>query len=274
MDSLPINISEQHTALAFNSQSGIFDHLFSQNTIIQYKRLRVRQHVLKYLSPDSQILELNSGTGEDAIWFAKKGCHVHATDISAGMMEVLLQKVRTAGLEKSVSQELCSFTELGNLKRKGPYDLIFSNFAGLNCTGELQKVLSAFDYLLKPGGMVTLVLLPPFCLWEILLLFKGKYRTAFRRFSGKKAVPARVEGHKIHCWYYKPAYLIGRLKSNFDVFDLEGLCTLVPPSYMQDFPEKYPGLYKYLKNKEDRWRKKWPWKFIGDYYILSLKKKS
>jgi len=46
----------------------------------------------------------------------------------------------------------------------------------------LSKVLDSFDPLLKPGGMVTLVILPKFCLWETLLLFKGKFRTAFRRF--------------------------------------------------------------------------------------------
>ena len=44
-------------------------------------------------------------------------------------------------LADKVTSELCSFTELENLKDKGPYDLIFSNFAGLNCTGELEKVL-------------------------------------------------------------------------------------------------------------------------------------
>ena len=54
--------------------------------------------------------------------------------------------------------------------RKGPYDMIFSNFAGLNCTGELDKVLASFSSLLKPKGIVTLVLLPGFCLWEFLLI--------------------------------------------------------------------------------------------------------
>jgi ubiquinone/menaquinone biosynthesis C-methylase UbiE len=269
----PLNTSEQKTALAFTSQSAIFDVTSSQNTVIQYKRLRVRQHVKAYLSPNSRILELNSGTGEDAIWFAKNECQVHATDISAGMMQVLIQKIKNENLEKSVTYEFCSFTELDNLSDPGPYDVIFSNFAGLNCTGELFKALSAFDKLLKPGGMATIVMLPPVCLWEILLLFRGKYRTAFRRLFSKKGAAARVEGHEITCWYYHPSHIISALKTGFDVFALEGLCTLVPPSYIQDFPEKYPRLYKILENKEDRLKNKWPWKFIGDYFILSLKKK-
>jgi hypothetical protein len=51
------------------------------------------------------------------------------------------------------------------------------------------------------------------------------------------------------------------------------LCTLVPPSYIEGFPEKHPGAYEVLKAKEDKWKNKWPWKYIGDYYIISLKKK-
>ncbi len=66
--------------------------------------------------------------------------------------------------------------------------MIFSNFAGLNCTGKLDQVLLSFDPLLKPGGLVTLVLLPPFCVWETALVLKGKFKTAFRRFFSKKGV--------------------------------------------------------------------------------------
>jgi len=32
-------------------------------------------------------------------------------------------------------------------------------------------------------------------------------------------------------------------------------------------------MYEALRNKEDHWKDKWPWKFIGDYYIISFQKK-
>jgi ubiquinone/menaquinone biosynthesis C-methylase UbiE len=67
---------EQQAAAAFDKQSVIFDQLYSADTIIQYKRQRVRNHVERYLSPNSNILELNAGTGEDAVYFAGKGHHV------------------------------------------------------------------------------------------------------------------------------------------------------------------------------------------------------
>lgn len=267
-------VNEQEAAQAFSKQARIFDDYDAGNAIIDYKRKRVREHVLRYLAPPGSILELNAGTGTDAVWFAERGYRVHATDIAEGMQEKLREKVQFRDLGERVSTELCSFTALVDLREKGPYDLIFSNFAGLNCTDELDKVLGSLSPLLKSGGQVTLVILPGFCAWETLLLFKGKFRTAFRRlFSGRRGTLARVEGHYFRCWYYSPSYVIRNIGNDFELLSVEGLCTLVPPSYIERFAEKHPGVYRFLKGREDKWKEKWPWKYIGDYYIISFRKK-
>jgi len=265
--------NEIYAAEAFSKQSGIFDQLYAENTIVSYKRQRVRRHVLQYLRRSGTILELNSGTGEDALFFAKMGHHVHATDISEGMQRQLMKKVELSSMGRMISNERCSFTELQQLQHKGPYDHIFSNFAGLNCTGELDKVISSFSPLLKPGGRVTLVILPKFCLWEFLLIFKGKFRTAFRRLWSKNGRKAHVEGTYFTCWYYNPSYVINRMKNSYELLSLEGLCTFVPPSYIEGFAEKHPLAYKFLKKAEEKFGKSWPWKYMGDYYIISLVKK-
>ena len=266
------HINEEQAASAFNQQSVIFDELYSGNTIVQYKRDRVRKHVLQYLKPNSNILELNAGTGDDAVYFSKLGHHVHATDISTGMQEKLQEKVIANRLTDLVSNEICSYTELHSLKNKGPYDMIFSNFAGLNCTAELKKVLASFDHLLKPGGIVTLVILPKFCLWETLLVFKGKFKTATRRFFSSKGRKANIDGHWFFCWYYSPGFILRNLKDKYDLLELEGLCTIVPPSYIENFAEKHSKLYASLVKKEDKLKHTWPWKYIGDYYIITLRK--
>jgi ubiquinone/menaquinone biosynthesis C-methylase UbiE len=268
-----VNVNEENAAKAFSKQAAIFDQYDASNTIIQYKRRRVRERVERELSPGSAILELNAGTGQDSVYFAALGHRVHATDIAPGMLEALRKKVEAQQLTGRVTQELCSFTRLDRLHERGPYDLIFSNFAGLNCTDELDKVLRSFPPLLKPGGRAVLVILPPFCLWETLLLFKGKFRTAFRRFFAGAGVRSRVEGHYFKCWYYSPAYVTRCLRDSFEVTGLEGLCTLVPPSYIEHFAERYPGLYRLLCKKEDRDKGSWPWRNIGDYYIITLRKK-
>ncbi len=268
-----INITEQEAAAAFNQQSGTFDKTYSSNAIIRYKRKRVRDHVLQFLKPASHILELNAGTGEDALFFARQGHRVHATDIATGMQEKLKEKIRAYGLDSLVTIETCSYTKLETLKNKGPYDLIFSNFAGLNCTNELEKVLGCFDGLLKPGGHVCLVMLPGFCLWESLLVFKGKFKTASRRFFSSAGRKAKIDGNYFTCWYHAPKKIRHILKEKYEMTGLEGLCTIVPPSYMENFAERHPRSFSFLSKKENRHKASWPWKYIGDYYIISFRKK-
>ena len=274
MNSLKDHINELKAAEAFSKQAIIFDELYDRDEIIQYKRQRVRQHVLKYLKPGNSILELNSGTGTDALFFASNGYYVHATDISTGMLEQLAYKIEHNNYQSRISYEQCSFTELHRLKNKGPYDCIFSNFGGLNCTAELNTVLGSFSSLLKKDGIATLVIIPKFCLWETLLFFKGKFRTAFRRFFSSTGRKAHIEGKYFTCWYYNPSQIIKLLKNEFEVLNLEGLCTIVPPSYIKEFGKKHPKLFDFLKRKEDKLADKWPWKNIGDYFIITLQQKA
>ncbi|MES1226076.1 MAG: hypothetical protein ABUT20_61945, partial [Bacteroidota bacterium] len=98
----------EQAAAAFNKQAAVFDCIYGNDTIIQYKRKRVRDHVMQYLLPHSNILELNAGTGEDAIYFAQQGHFMHATDISIGMQEKLISKIQQNKLEHKISYELCS----------------------------------------------------------------------------------------------------------------------------------------------------------------------
>jgi ubiquinone/menaquinone biosynthesis C-methylase UbiE len=265
--------NEIRAAKAFSKQSVVFDELYIPDTIIQYKRQRVREHVNKWIKPGSHILELNAGTGEDAVYFAGQGHKVHATDLSYGMLDKLAIKISEKKMTGKISYEECSYTKLNDLSEKGPYDHIFSNFAGLNCTDELDKVLQSLSPLVKPGGTITLVVLPKFCLWEFLLAFKGKFRTAFRRFSGKKGTDSHIEGEYFTCWYYHPSYITSCMQNDFDLLQLEGLCTFVPPSYMMHFAEKYPRIFRSLCKLEKKWGASRPWRSIGDYYMISFRRK-
>jgi len=268
-----ISPTEYKASEAFSLQSPTFDYTYKGHPFIEYKRARVRSHILERIPSSGSILELNSGTGEDALFWGEKGFTVHATDISEGMQNQLIQKVKKLHLEDKISHEIISYTQLQNLENKGPYDLIFSNFAGLNCTNELDKVLNSFSELLKPGGKVVLVIMPPFCLWEFLSFLRGNFKTAFRRILHSKGTKAHIHGIYFTCWYYKPSFIIKTLKRDFNLIGLEGLNTLVPPSYFESLPYQYPKFYALLAKWEEKLKNKWPWKFIGDYFIISLQKK-
>lgn len=267
------NITEQKAAAAFNEQALVFDAIYSDDLIVQYKRERVRQHLNTLLKTPSSILELNAGTGEDALYFAAKGHRIHATDISENMQHALAKKIEKLDQKNNITYEMCSFNTLENLQNKGPYDMVFSNFGGLNCTSNLHHVLQSATPLIKTGGYLTLVIMPAFCLWEFLLVLKGNFKTALRRFAGKKGAVAHIEGKYFRCWYYNPRLIKKQLRSEFNVIRHEGLCVIVPPSYLQNFATSYPRIFRFLQYAEQKLKSIWPWRSIGDYYILTLQKK-
>jgi ubiquinone/menaquinone biosynthesis C-methylase UbiE len=272
MSTLADHINELKAAEAFTRQSVIFDQLYAGDSIIEYKRQRVREHILKNAQPGCHMLELNCGTGEDALYFAQHGFNIHATDISTGMLDVFKKKLDNLNQTGNITIEECSFTDLDHLSTKKQFDYIYSNFGGLNCTGELDKVLQSLNERVKKDGVITLVIVSKFCLWELLLMFKGKFKTAFRRFFSGNGRKAHVEGVYFKCWYYSPSFVKKNLAAHFELIGTEALCAIVPPSYFENFALKHPKLYNIFKKQENRLKNKWPWKYMGDYFIVSYRK--
>jgi ubiquinone/menaquinone biosynthesis C-methylase UbiE len=273
MSVLSNHINELKASEAFTRQAPVFDKLYGEDPITRYKRKRVRNHILAYAKENGRMLELNCGTGEDAIYFAQKGFLVHATDISNGMLDVLKNKLSGSFYQERITVEQCSFTELEQLAERRAFDCVYSNLGGLNCTGELERVLSKLGDLVTEGGIVTLVIISKFCLWETMLLLKGRAKTATRRFFSRNGKEAQVEGKSFKCWYYNPSFVKKCMEKNFDFLSVEGLCTIVPPSYMDHFANNYPRTLRFLVHLENRLSGKWPWNRTGDYFIISFKKR-
>ncbi|MBY0433063.1 MAG: class I SAM-dependent methyltransferase, partial [Cyclobacteriaceae bacterium] len=78
---------------AFTTQSHHYDEDDRDNIILQQWRSHVYRHVEQYLRPKARILELNAGTGIDAVYFALKGNAVLATDLSDGMVGKISEKI-------------------------------------------------------------------------------------------------------------------------------------------------------------------------------------
>ncbi len=67
-----------------------YDELFTNTAIGKLQRNIVRKYLDETLPTNQRIsiLELNCGTGEDAVYFAKKGFDVLATDVSDDMLKL------------------------------------------------------------------------------------------------------------------------------------------------------------------------------------------
>jgi len=253
---------------AFSRQSDYFDEYEEQNQILKWMRKVTRNHVSKYLRNKDSILELNAGTGLDAVYFAEKGNKIHCIDISEGMLNKLDEKIKSRNLVSSISYQVLSFTELDKLKNNS-FDYIFSNFGGLNCIENLEDVFIHFNKILHPGGKVTLVIIPPICPWELALIFKGKFRTAFRRLH-KNGITANVEGIQFTSYYHSVSKTIDALGQDFRIIDLQGLASLSPPPYMINFPKRLPNLYSLLTRCDEKLSHFFPFNRCADHFILTV----
>lgn len=252
---------------AFSKQSEIFDEYEEGNEILKWMRSVTRRHVQRYLKNGDSLLELNAGTGLDAVYFAKSGYKIHCTDISEGMLSQLSKKIQENNLSDLISFQNLSFDQLNKLNQKS-FDYIFSNFGGLNCAKDLKDVFKYFPNLLNPGGKVTLVTMPVISPWEIILALKGNIKTAFRRFH-KKGVEANVEGIKFRTYYFSVGKVIKALGKNFKILEIQGLGSVSPPPFMENFPRKLPGIYKSLTKLDEKFSQSFPFNRWADHFILT-----
>lgn len=258
---------------AFSEKAKVYDIYGKSNLIVKNSRNKVRRHILQYLNENDKILELNGGTGEDAVFFAKKGYKIHVIDIAEGMLNKINQKIQLNSLESVLSYEKQSFHNLKALN-KNKYDLIFSNFGGLNCSHDLRSVFDQLPLVLKARGYVTFVVMPPICPWEILNVF-WNLKTGLRRIPSIFGIPIKsnVSGTTINTYYYSYNTIAKLFKSKFNIIDKESISLFSPPSFMDIFPIRHPKLYKNLLKADNRLLKYFPFYKYGDFIIITAQLK-
>lgn len=256
-------------AEAFSRTAAKYDALVDNNPHLTRLRNKVYAHVRRHVSQGSHILELNAGTGIDAVALAQQGYIIHATDISPVMLASARNKVEQLGLQGQISVQNCSYERLDQVEA-APYDAILSNFGGLNCIPDLSVVINQLPLVLRPGGSVTWVLMPKVCLWEMAEVFRGKFKLAFRRFK-RNGVRSHLEGIYFDVYYFSPRRAINFFSSDYEKLQLEGLSVITPISHNKALAKYHPRLYDALAWLDDRLSSRPPWWGWGDFYILSMR---
>ncbi len=260
---------EDSVGRAFSKQSINYDADDVQNVVLLDMRKQVYDHIEKFVKPKSHILELNAGTGIDALHFVQQGHHVHATDLSNGMISQIEEKIKIHRLQNQFTCQQLSYDQLDQL-RGNKYDYIFSNFGGLNCIDDLSKVTKHLPDILNSDGYVTWVIMPPVCLWELLWIFKGHGKQAFRRFT-KNGVMSHLEGEYFKTFYFSLSQIKNAFGSKFEFVSSEGLCAISPPPSKGNFPTNNPLLYKVLRNADSIIRSYYPFNIWADHIIVTFK---
>jgi ubiquinone/menaquinone biosynthesis C-methylase UbiE len=256
-------------AEAFSRTAAKYDSFAEDHPHLTRMRNKVYTHVMRHVPRGARILELNAGTGTDAIQLARRGYFVHATDIAAGMLSRLREKVHALSLQDRITTEERSFLALEGVNG-APFDAVFSDLGGLNCIPDLAPVMRQLRNILRPDGVVTWVLMPHVCLWEMVEIFRGNFSLAFRRFS-RGSVPAALEGLDFAVYYFSPRQVISWFGDEFELLALEGLSVITPTAESKNFAKMYPRTYRALSWLDDRLSPRWPWYGWGDFYILTMR---
>jgi ubiquinone/menaquinone biosynthesis C-methylase UbiE len=258
------NISE-----AFSRKALVYDEFGDGHMQLDRMREKVRTHVLSYLQPGDRILELNAGTGADAVFFARRGFSVHATDISPGMVARIEEKIVRNGLQDRLTVERRSFLNLQDTAGR-PFQAAISNMGGVNCTNDLGRIPAGLKEVLAPGGIVTWVVMPPVCLWELLRVLRGDAKTALRRLA-PQGTQANVEGVRFTTYYYSPRQVTAAFGEDFQLVSVKGLSVLTPTADAKYFSINHPKIYRLLLVLDERLSDLPPFNCWGDFYIITFR---
>ncbi len=223
--------------------------------------------------PGMNVLELNCGTGTDAVHMARNGHRVMATDISEEMLKVAREKARQFGVEDRIDHVRLGFDDLSFLATP-PVDLVLSNFGGLNCIDaeHLRDLAAPIASALKPGGRFIAVVMPDRCLAETVhYFFRGNWKEAFRR-GRQDPVWAGLSGTGAVTWYHSPEVMIRAFRSRFRVVNIRPIGLFVPPTFL----EASVGHRAKLLERLSRWDARlagWRWTArYADHYLIDLER--
>ncbi|GAA0587564.1 class I SAM-dependent methyltransferase [Streptomyces crystallinus] len=104
--------------------------------------------------PPGAALDLGCGGGGDALWLARRGWHVTATDISAVAVERLADLARAHGLGDRVDAVR---HDLHESFPPGVFDLVCAHYLHTPWNLDRTAVLRSAAHALRPGGRLLVV---------------------------------------------------------------------------------------------------------------------
>lgn len=253
----------------FDASAKDYDDVFSSG----FYATHARQNLYRMLGPvlkgkPISILELNAGTGVDALYFLKQGHRVFITDASEGMLKEARQKVNRDFSSRADIRQIDLRNYCGGAFQP---DLVFSNFGGLNCLApdELKRLFAELNKDLKPGNWVCLTIMPPHSLFEsFYFLIRGKFNSAFRR--RKSPVDLFVHNERIPTWYYSPNHLCSLFPSRWKIKKQIALGFFLPPPFLDGYSRRFSLVFGVFVALE-KWVHKTPaLASYADHYSLLI----
>jgi ubiquinone/menaquinone biosynthesis C-methylase UbiE len=255
---------------AFDCLAESYDRVFTDSQIGRAQRHAVWRDLDATFLPGHHVLELNCGTGVDAIYLAGRGVQVDAFDSSPAMIHVAQRHLPSGSLLPARFQVLAT-EDLGAID--SVYDGAFSNFGGLNCVADLRDVARNLARLVRPLGHVLLCLASRFCAWETAWwLAHGNLSKAFRRLRRKGVTAELASGSFVHVHYPSLSELRRLFEPEFSLVFARGIGVFVPPSYIEPYARRFPGVLRGAACLDARLSSLPAFREISDHVLLKFRR--
>lgn len=258
-------------ALAFDHMAADYDVIFTNSMIGRTQRDAVWSTITNIFQRGDHILELNCGTGEDALFLSRNGIHVTACDASVQMVQIASNRLYAEAPGAPIEFNMLPTEQILQLQSLTMFDGAFSNFSGLNCVADLKQTADDLATLLATGSPLLICLSTRFCLWEMLwYLVHGNFRTAFRRCSGHTT--AKVGDVIVDVYYPTVSKLQALFSPSFVLRSYRGIGVTVPPSYAESWVRKHPNLLRIFRTIDQRISTHPGFRVIGDHVLLHFER--
>jgi len=263
----------QHTRLSFNKIAPAFDRTDKSNPILLWMRGIVHKIYLQNIRQGESVLELNCGTGIDAIFLAEHGINVYATDISDEMIRLLKEKASQEIQDGIIVAKVCSFSEVGEIEKTG-FDAAVSNFGGLNCINDFSQLSNDLYNKLKPGGKFIAVVMNKLCPWEILyFILKFDLKKAFRRLK-KEGIDGAVDDQTVKTFYFFPKEFGKQFSDHFRIEKIYTHALYTPPPYLLGIYNRIKPIVKVWMKIDELVKGIYPFNRVGDHFIIIMSRKN
>jgi SAM-dependent methyltransferase len=243
--------SIQAARLYWDSAAETYEEVFSGTSIGKTRRQAVWRHLQRIFGPEDRVLEINCGTGLDAVFLAKQGVQLVACDISSRMIEMARQHAESQLVADRVEFVTLATEDLECLEAPSRFDGAFSNFSGLNCVEDLAAVRMQLAMRLKPGAPLLLCMMGRIAPWEVLwFLLHKRPKLAFRRLREETADAGGSKEVKVHRPSVKK--ICSQFAPDFRLRRWEGIGIAVPPSYMEHWARRFPRVIGFLAAVDQR----------------------
>jgi ubiquinone/menaquinone biosynthesis C-methylase UbiE len=239
---VPIPVESLQLSQNFwNAAAGKYEQAFTRTFVGKMWRDSVWRELDAGFKSGSRVLELNCGTGIDAIHLAQRGVSVLACDISSGMIELARKSAMATDVLELLDFRVLATERLATLQTDGMFDGAYSNFSGLNCVQDLATVSRNLARLLKPGSRLFLCMLGSrAALGRLWRLAHGDWRHVFRLTDNS------LRQNAINVYNPSRKQIVDLFAPEFKLRKWKGVGIAVPPSYMEDWAIRFPGLTRSL----------------------------